>query len=398
MDAIAAKLGIDRVVVRRRNLVASTEMPYARALDVLDTELVLDSGDYARLLDKTLERVGWLALQDDVARRRAAGEAVGIGLAMFVEKSGLGPVDGVRVSVDVTGTVEVVTGSASLGQGMETVIAQICADALGVDYRNVRVVHGRTDRIAFGFGAHASRVTVMTGSATHVAALKVRAKALEVAAADMIEATAEMLDIVDGRIVRKDGREAPSVTLAHIARALTPANAVANKRAPGLTAEGWFEAAHMTYPYGVHVGVVNVDRETGGVRVERYLAAYDVGRAVNPMLVEGQIAGGFAQGLGGALYEEFVYDENGSPLSVTFADYRLPTAHEVPALEVLLTEDAPSPLNPLGLKGAGEGGVNPVGASIASAIDDAIGIPGAITRLPVSPERLRRLLRESKSV
>jgi carbon-monoxide dehydrogenase large subunit len=174
---------------------------------------------------------------------------------------------------------------------------------------------------------------------------------------------------------------------------LTPANAVANKRAPGLAAEGWFEAGHMTYPYGVHVAVVNVDRETGGVRVERYLAAYDVGRAVNPMLVEGQIAGGFAQGLGGALFEEFVYDENGSPLSVTFADYRLPTAREVPDLDVLLTEDAPSPLNPLGLKGAGEGGVNPVGATIASAIDDAIGIPGAVTRLPVTPERLRRLLR-----
>jgi aerobic carbon-monoxide dehydrogenase large subunit len=346
------------------------------------------------LLDKTLERVGWRALQDDVARRRAAGESVGIGLAMFVEKSGLGPVDGVRVSVDVTGAVEVVTGSASVGQGMETVIAQICADALGVDYRNVRVVHGRTDRIAFGFGAHASRVTVMTGSATHVAALKVRAKALEIAAADMIEATPEMLEIVDGRIVRKDGREAPAVALAQVARALTPANAVASKRAPGLTAEGWFEAGHMTYPYGVHVAVVNVDRDTGGVRVERYLAAYDVGRAVNPRLVEGQIAGGFAQGLGGALFEEFVYDENGSPLSVTFADYRLPTAREVPELDVLLTEDAPSPLNPLGLKGAGEGGVNPVGATIASAIDDAIGIPGAITRLPVTPERLRRLLRE----
>jgi aerobic carbon-monoxide dehydrogenase large subunit len=392
MDAIAARLGIDRVEVRRRNLIGAAEMPYARALDVLDTELVLDSGDYARLLDKTLEHVGWRALQDDVARRRGAGETVGIGLAMFVEKSGLGPVDGVRVSVDVTGTVEVVTGSASVGQGMETVLAQICADALGVDYRKVRVVHGRTDRIAHGFGAHASRVTVMTGSATHVAALKVRAKALEVAAADMIEATPEMLDIIDGRIVRKDRPDATSVTLAQVAGALTPANAVATKREPGLAAEGWFEAEHMTYPYGVHVALVNVDRETGGVRVERYLAAYDVGRAVNPMLVEGQIAGGFAQGLGGALYEEFVYDENGSPLSVTFADYLLPTACEVPDLDVLLTEDAPSPLNPLGLKGAGEGGVNPVGATIASALDDALGVAGAITRLPVTPERLRRLL------
>jgi carbon-monoxide dehydrogenase large subunit/6-hydroxypseudooxynicotine dehydrogenase subunit gamma len=394
MDAIAAKLGLDRVDVRRRNLIDRAEMPYARPIDVLDTELVLDSGDYAGLLNKTLERIGWRALQEEVARRRARGEAVGVGLAIFIEKSGLGPVDGVRVSVDVTGTVEVVTGSASVGQGMETVIAQICADALGVDYRKVRVVHGRTDRIEFGFGAHASRVTVMTGSATHVAALKVREKALEIAAADMIEATPAMLDIVDGRIVRKDRPDGASVTLAQVARALAPAEAIAKGREPGLTAEGWFTADHMTYPYGVHVAVVNVDRETGGVRVERYCAAYDVGRAVNPMLVEGQIAGGFAQGLGGALFEEFVYDENGSPLSVTFADYRLPTASEVPDLDVLLTEDAPSPLNPLGVKGAGEGGVNPVGATIASAIDDAIGMPGAVTRLPVSPERLRRLLRE----
>ena len=394
MDAIAAKLAIDRVDVRRRNLIGAAEMPYARPIDVLDTELVLDSGDYARLLDKTLERVGWAALQEEAKRRRAAGEALGIGLAMFVEKSGLGPVDGVRVSVDVTGTVEVVTGSASVGQGMETVLAQICADALGVDYRKVRVVHGRTDRIEFGFGAHASRVTVMTGSATRIAALKVRAKALEVAAADMIEATPEMLDIVDGKIIRTDRSEAALLTLAEVARALTPAQAVEKKRAPGLTAEGWFEAEHMTYPYGVHVALVRVDRDTGGVHVERYLAAYDVGRAVNPMLVEGQIAGGFAQGLGGALYEEFVYDENGSPLSVTFADYVLPTAGEVPDVDILLTEDAPSPLNPLGLKGAGEGGVNPVGAVIASAIDDAIGVPGAVTRLPVTPERLRRLLRK----
>ena len=394
MDAVAAKLGLDRIEVRRRNLIASAEMPYARAIDVLDTALVLDSGDYARLLDKALAQVGWAKLQDDVRRRKAQGEAVGLGIAMFVEKSGLGPVDGVRVTVDVTGTVEVVTGSASVGQGMETVIAQICADALGVDYRNIRVVHGRTDRIAHGFGAHASRVTVMTGSATRIAALKVRAKALEVAADELMEAMPEMLDIVDGRVVRKDRPDAPSVALGDVARALAPAEAAAKKRQPGLTAEGWFEAEHMTYPYGVHVALVNVDRETGGVRVERYLAAFDVGRAVNPMLVEGQIVGGFAQGLGGALLEEFSYDENGSPISVTFADYMLPTAHEVPDAEVLLTEDAPSPLNPLGLKGAGEGGINAVGATIASAIDDAIGVPGAITRLPVTPQRLRALLRD----
>src|SRR6185295_2602143 len=166
--------------------------------------LVLDSGDYEGHLAKVLERIGWDKLQRELKARRAAGEAVGAGIAYFLERGGQGPVDGVRIAVDATGTVEVITGSASVGQGMETVIAQICADALGVDYRSVRVVHGRTDRIEFGFGAHASRVTVMTGSATRIAALKVREKAIEVAAADLMEATPDKLDIVAGRIVRTD--------------------------------------------------------------------------------------------------------------------------------------------------------------------------------------------------
>jgi carbon-monoxide dehydrogenase large subunit len=160
-----------------------------------------------------------------------------------------------------------------------------------------------------------------------------------------------------------------------------------------LGAEGWFHTDHMTYPYGVHIAVVRVDGETGGVKVERYLIAYDVGRAVNPMLIDGQLVGGFVQGLGGALFEEFQYDDRGEPLSVTFADYLMPTAAEIPPVDTLITEDAPSPRNPLGLKGVGEGGVNAVGAAIASAIDAAVGIPGAITRLPVTPARLRALLK-----
>jgi len=392
LDAIAAKTGIDRVEARRRNLIPKAEMPYARELDVIDTEVVLDSGDYAGLLDKALARAGWTSLQEDLGRRRAAGEAVGAGLGFFLEKSGLGPVDGVRVTVDAAGTVEVVTGAASVGQGVETVLAQIAADALGVDYRRVRVVHGRTDRIDHGFGSHASRTTVMTGSATHVAAMKVRAKILEIAAADFLAATPDMLDIVDGKVIRKDQLTGPHVTLAQVAGKLAPAPAIAEGREPGLSAEGWFHSDHMTYPYGVHIAVVKVDRETGGVKVERYLAAYDVGRAVNPMLVEGQIVGGVVQGLGGALFEEFVYDAHGSPLSVTFADYMMLTAHEAPSIDVLLTEDAPTPLNPLGIKGAGEGGITPVGATIASAIDDAIGMPGAVTRLPVTPQRLKEML------
>jgi aerobic carbon-monoxide dehydrogenase large subunit len=391
MDAIAQRLGIDRVEIRRRNLIDKSEMPFERPLDALGDDVVLDSGDYAGLLDQALARLEWAKLNKRLAQRRRAGEAVGAGLAMFVEKSGLGPTDGVKVTVDPTGHVEVVTGGASLGQGFETVMAQICAETLGVDYRRIRVVHGQTDRIEHGIGAHATRATVMTGSATHVAALEVRALALEVAA-QLLQAPTDSLTIADGRVVRAGKPAGPSLDLGEIARKLAPGSKLLNGRGPGLAAEGWFHTAHMTYPYGVHAAVVAVDRGTGAVRVEKYLIAYDVGRAVNPRLIEGQLVGGFAQGLGGALSEEFLYDPAGEPLSVTFADYLVPTVHEIPDVEVLITEDAPSPRNPLGLKGAGEGGVNAVGAAIASAIDDAIGRPGAIDRLPVTPARLKALL------
>jgi len=396
MDAIATKFKIDPIEIRRRNFIAKSEMPYVLGFDTLGTEMSYDSGDYAGLLDKALAAADWNKLQDDLKRRRAGGETVGAGLAVFVEKSGLGPFDGVRVTVDTSGAVEVVTGAASIGQGVETVIAQICADALGVDYRRINVVHGQTDRIAYGMGAFASRVTVMTGEATRIAATKVRDKALAAAAA-LLQSAPETLDIIDGKVVRKEAHKSaapgPSVALGEIARALAPAAKLLGDALPGLSAEGWFESHRMTYPYGVHLAVVRVDRDSGTTVVERYVVAYDIGKAVNPMLVEGQIAGGVAQGLGGALFEEFLYDAGGEPLAVNFADYLMPTAREIPPIEILITEDAPSPLNPLGLKGAGEGGVNPVGATIAAAIDDALGTPGAVKELPVTPQRLRAILK-----
>ena len=275
-------------------------------------------------------------------------------------------------------------------------MAQICADTLGVDYARVRVVHGQTDRIAYGMGAFASRVTVMTGEATRVAATKLRAKAIATAAA-LLQSPPETLDVVDGRVVSKVAAHGPSVALGDVAKARGPASKLLGDDLPGLTAEGWVEQTHMAYPYGVHVAVVRVDRETGAVAIERYLVAYDIGKAVNPMLVEGQITGGVAQGVGGALLEEFLYDGRGEPLAVTFADYLMPTAREVPPIETLITEDAPSPLNALGLKGAGEGGANPVGAVIASAIDDALQAPGAVTRLPVTPQQLRALAKRGSA-
>jgi carbon-monoxide dehydrogenase large subunit len=391
VDAIASRLGMDPNEVRRRNAIAVDEMPYHRPLEALGEEIEHDSGDYVGLLDKLLDALDWPRLKSDLARRRAAGEAVGAGFAMFVEKSGLGPADGVRIEVDEAGMVELITGGASLGQGFETVMAQVCAEGLGVDYRRVRVTHGQTDRIAYGIGAHASRATVMTASATHNGAVKLRAKALDMAA-ELMQAPADALDVFDGKVMRRDAPDGPSITLADIAKHLAPTSKTLGDREPGLSTEGWFRVRHQTYPYGLHFAVVKVDRDTGGVQVERYVIAYDIGRAINPALVEGQIVGGFAQGLGGALLEEFTFNERGDPLATTFADYLMPTAREMPTVDVILREDYTSPLNPLGIKGAGESGITGVGAAIASAVDEAIGLPGAITQLPITPQRLRQIL------
>src|SRR6202047_5086187 len=284
MDAVADRLGLYRVTARRRNLITAAEMPFHRPLSALGTEVVYDSGDYPLLLDKALARIGWEALQAELGRRRPARELVGSGIAIFVEKGGLGPLDGTRVSVDTTGAVELVTGGSNVRQGFATAMAQICAEALGVDYRRVRVVYGQTDRIAYGIGAHASRASVMTGNATHAAALKVRAKALDVAAS-LLQASPDELDMVDGVIVHRDLPPGGSISLAEIARHLAPDSPMLGERDPGLAAEGWFRTEHMTYPYGVQIGIVRIDAETGEATVERFLLAYDIGRSINPMLV-----------------------------------------------------------------------------------------------------------------
>jgi carbon-monoxide dehydrogenase large subunit len=391
MDAIAHDLRIDPLDLRRRNFITADEMPYARNLSALETEVVLDSGDYAGLLDKSLIFSDWTALQQQAAQRRDQGECVGVGLGFFVEKSGLGPSELVRLTVETDGSVEIVTGAASLGQGMETAIAQIAADTLGVDYRRCTVVHGDTDRIAYGWGAHASRVTVMTGEASRRAAETVRIKALDMAAS-LLQCAPDELALDDG-IVRHTVTGA-TISLAEVVAALDPVSPFRGDRAPGLSAEAWFHNTHMNYPYGAHVALVCVDPETGHVRVERYAVSYDIGRAVNPAMIEGQILGGLAQGLGGALFEEFRYDDTGQPVSVTFADYLIASSAEMPETTVQILQDAPSPLNPLGLKGSGEGGVTAAGATIATAIDDALQRPGLVCRLPVTPQHLRKRIYE----
>ena len=366
-------------------------MPYPRPLEALGEEIHYDTGDYIGLLDKLFAKIGWNKLNAEVKKRKAAGELVGIGVAMFVEKSGLGPTDGVKISIDTSGMVEVVTGGASIGQGFETVMAQVAADALGVDYKHCRVIHGQTDRIAFGIGAHASRATVMTASATHIAALNVRKKALETAG-ELLQTTPDALDIVGGEVVRKErGRPAPRSASARSRRILRPhkdarrprsgpvRRRLVQDRAPGLS---------LRQPC------------RGGARRSRHRRRH--GRALlhrlrhRPRHQSGAGARPDRRRLcaraGGALFEEFTYSEHGDPLAVTFADYLLPAMHETPAPEVLLREDYTTPLNPLGIKGAGESGITGVGAAIASAIDDAIGIPGAVRELPVTPQRVKAML------
>lgn len=385
MDAVAEKLGMDRIELRRRNLITAADMPFAIDFDEPHVEnMLIDSGDYPMLLEKALAHFKWDELQANLAERRAKGEMVGSGMGIFVEESGKGPQDGARISIDAKGDVEVLTGGASLGQGFETTMAQICAHALGCDYNRIEVIHGQTNLIPYGIGAHAARATVMTGSAVNVTALTLRRMVLD-AAAELLQTPANELDIMDSAVVVADNPAGPSVTLADLAARL----------GGKIEAEDFHKTKESAFPYGIHFAVVKVDPDTGNIDVERFIVAYDVGCAVNFMLLEGQLVGGCVQGIGGALYEEFVYSETGEPLAVTFADYLMPTLDRVPNVECLITEDAPSPHNLLGIKGGGEGGINGVGAAIAGAIDEAIGIPGAVTQLPVTPQRLKQLLQKS---
>jgi carbon-monoxide dehydrogenase large subunit len=390
-DAIAARLEIDPVELRRANLIGPDQMPFERGVDALGTSVVYDSGRYGDALDTAITQLGYLRLREEIAERRHRGELVGLGVAFFVEKSGLGPNDEVRVAIGRAGNIEVVTGAASLGQGMETVVAQVCADYLGADMAAIRVIHGQTDLIAQGMGAFASRVTVMTGSATARASADLKVKVLAVAG-DLLEADPADLDLTGGLISVKDSPGSSRLTLAEVAEALAEDSEMAARHGSQLEATSIFATTHMTYPYGVHAVVVEIDPDTYECRVVRYLVVYDVGRAINPMLIDGQIVGAAAQGIGGALFEEFVYDDNGQPLATSFMDYLMPTVSEMPEVISIITEIAPSPLNPLGVKGAGEGGINAAGAAIAAAVDDALGIPGAVTALPISPDRIRELL------
>lgn len=385
-DLAAAELGMDRVELRQRNLLTTDELPHTRAMNTLGTDVVLDSGDYPGLLDKALAAVDKLGWHDLLTDARAAGRQVGMGVSMFLEKSGLGPHETADVEVTSTGRIRVHSGGTSLGQGIETVLAQIVADEFGLSVDHVDVVNGDTLLQPYGTGSWASRSTVVAGSAVRGAGREV-AERVRNLGAQLLEASPGDIELADGR-VHVRGATTNSLGLAEVWRAAQPESSWLRTGEPaGLAARYRFSVDHMTYPYGAHVCLAEVDPGTGGVRVLRYLVAYEVGRAVNPTLVEGQLRGGVAQGIGGALFEQFRYDEAGQPQVTTFMDYLMPTASEIPRVDLVVCEDAPSTTNPLGARGAGEGGLTGAGAAVASAVSDALGLP-AMRQLPMTPELL----------
>jgi CO/xanthine dehydrogenase Mo-binding subunit len=378
IDMAAHRLGIDPLDLRRRNLIDVSAMPYALGTEADGHPVVLDSGDYGLLVDKAFDAFGVEELRR-WRRARPSRRALkrGLGTAMFVEKSGIARWEYARVGVSDAGEASVFVGSASVGQGVETVLAQICADSLEMPYESVTVRHGDTDVVPIGMGAFGSRATSLGGAAVMQAAQALRRTVMDLAA-EQLEANAEDL-IFDGADVVVMGSPGARVPLAALVGG------------PGamLEEESVFDSEDMSFPYGLHLAAVEVDLETGGVDIQRYAIAYDVGRGINPQLIEGQVVGGLAQGLGGALLEEFAYDDSGQLVSSSFMDYLLPTADEVPPVEVLITEDAPTPLTPLGAKGAGEGGTSAAGAAIANAVSDALGVE--VDALPLAPERVLRL-------
>lgn len=387
IDIAARRLAIDPVEIRRRNLVKPEQIPYATGTTTRGHPVVYESGDFPRLLEQACERFGYTQMLEWRAADTVDGRRRGVGVACFVEKAGIGDFEYARVELSPTGAAVVYTGAASLGQGLETVLAQICADALGVDYDDVEVRHGDTRETPEGMGAFGSRATMLGGAAVSEAASALRERLLELAALEL-EVDAADVDAIAGRVAVR-GAEERSLSFAELAASATEANGGAS--GARLAEEATFRCADMSFPFGVQLAAVEVDVDSGAVEIERYSIAYEVGNAINPMLVDAQLVGGAAQGLGGALFEELAYDADGNLSSSTLMDYLLPTAAEVPEFDVLVTEDAPTPLNPLGAKGAGEGGTSGVGAAIANAVSDALDVE--VTRLPLSPDHVFRLTR-----
>jgi aerobic carbon-monoxide dehydrogenase large subunit len=400
MDLVARQFALDPATVRLKNMIRPDEFPYATGLlDRDGTELTYDSGDYPGCLEDALARLDVAAFREQQSQARQQGRWLGLGIGCYVESTGRGPFEGATVRVQPSGQVLVLTGAAPQGQSHETTLAQLCADRLGVRIEDVTVVTGDTDAISLGIGTFASRTAVVAGNAVSVAAAQVRAKTLRMAAL-LLEVSPDDLEIEAG-VVGVKGAPERTVTLARVAQVLSappPAMLFGEGLEPGLEATHYYHPTGNTFAGGVHVATVEVDAATGQVSVLRYIVVHDCGTIINPMVLDGQVVGGVAQGLGNALYEEMVYDPaSGQPLTTSLMDYLLPTSMEVPSVEVL-HRCTPSPLNPEGIKGAGEGGTMPVPATIANAIDDALAPLGVtVTRVPLSPAALLALIREAQS-
>ncbi|MCX8200950.1 MAG: xanthine dehydrogenase family protein molybdopterin-binding subunit, partial [Candidatus Caldarchaeum sp.] len=394
MDIAADKLGIDRAEIRRRNLIQPNEFPYDTGIVYQDGGPVrYDSGNYQAVLEKLLQRIGYSSWRERKEQYRRQGRRVGLGLALYVEGSGVGPYEMARVTVTPAGRIVVATGVGSQGQGHFTTLAQIAADVLGADLNSVDVVVGDTDQMPWGIGTFASRSATIAGNAVYLAALEVKKKAAEIAA-KAFEVHPDDLEFRDGKVSVR-GFPEKSLSLAELAVMAHPIRGLI-QREPGLEATKFFSPAQSVFGAGGHAAEVEVDVETGKIRVIRYVIVHDSGSVINPLIVEGQIIGGLSNGLGSALLEEIVHDEQGQPLTATLADYLIPSAVETPDIIETAHVETPTPLNPLGVKGVGEGGVIPVAAVIASAVQDAFDGRIIPSESPLTPSKMHRLFSENR--
>ena len=403
LDIAAKQLGIDRVEIRKRNLLGPDRFPHNHEIMFQDSApLVYDSGNYLPAVEKAAAMLDYdRFVREEQPRLRESGRHVGIALACYVEGTGIGPYEGARVTVEPSGEVRVATGVGTQGQGHFTALAQIVAEVLGVDVEKVRVVTGDTRAFHWGTGTFASRGAVVAGTACHAAALAVRDKVLTLAAR-VLDVPADRLIVADGRVRAADATGATgagaSIALGELAVRANPLRgAVQPGSEPGLEATAYFGPDRGSTASGVHAMVVEVDPETAMVEIKRYIVVHDCGRLINPLIVEGQIQGGVAHGIGNAFYEQLVYDGQGQLLNASFMDYLLPTASDVPRVEMAHLE-TPSPFNPMGLKGVGEAGCIPTGALFAQAVEDALAdYDVEIREIPLSPNKLFELIRQSQN-
>jgi aerobic carbon-monoxide dehydrogenase large subunit len=395
VDRLARELRMDPAELRRRNYIRPDELPYDLGMPYRDgNPLVYDTGDFPEALAKALEAADYEKFRAEQPRLRAQGIHRGIGISGYVEGTAIGPFEGATVKLDLAGRVLVATGAINSGQGHETSFAQVAADALGVPMDWVTVVGGDTAAVPFGVGTFASRSAVTAGNSIADACREVRTK-LTRAAATLLEAAPDDIEIEDGRVFVK-GSPASAVDLARVVQASIPTFAKPGVASPDFEASAYHHVPTVTYASAVHVAEVEVDVATGGVKLLRYIVAHDCGRVINPIIVEGQVHGGVAQGVGGALFEEMVYDETGQLLTGSLMDYAVPKADDLPPIETVHLE-FPSPRNPLGVKGLGEGGAISPPAAIANAVEDALAPFGArVTETPLTAARVVALLERAR--